>query len=119
VLFHEQKRLPEAEEWYQRAREAFESLKDVQRSARTYGQLAMVAEERGDLPHALEWAARTYRLASEYSSQGIGGDLLLQVKSHLARLRDKYGQENFQEWWRGSVGNDPPAGLDVDTSGIL
>ncbi|MSQ06431.1 MAG: tetratricopeptide repeat protein [Dehalococcoidia bacterium] len=119
VLFHEQKRLPEAEEWYQRAREVFESLKDVQRSARTYGQLAMIAEERGDLPHALEWAARTYRLASEYSSQGIGGDLLLQVKSHLARLRDKYGQENFQEWWRGSVGANPPTDLDVDTSGIL
>jgi hypothetical protein len=79
----------------------------------------MVAEERGDLPHALEWAARTYRLASEYSSQGIGGDLSLQVKAHLARLRDKYGQENFQAWWRGSVGSDPPTDLDVDTSTIL
>jgi tetratricopeptide (TPR) repeat protein len=119
VLFHEQKRLAEAEQWYQRAREIFEALKDVQRSARTYGQLAMVAEERGDLAQALEWAARTYRLAEEYLAQGIGGDLLLQVKAHLARLRDKYGRENFQEWWRGSMGANPPADLDVDASGIL
>ncbi len=119
VLFHEQKRLPEAEQWYQRAREIFESLRDVQRTARTYGQLAMVAEERGDLPHALDWAARTYRLALDYAGQGIGADLSLQVKAHLARLRDKYGLENFQTWWRGSVGSDPPTDLDVDTSGIL
>ena len=119
VLFHEQKRLDEAEQWYQRAGEIFESLRDVQRTARTYGQLAMVAEERGDLPHALEWAARTYRLAVDYSSQGIGGDLLLQVKAHLARLRDKHGPENFQEWWRGALGTDPPGDLDVDTSSIL
>jgi tetratricopeptide (TPR) repeat protein len=119
VLFHEQKRLAEAEQWYQQAREIFESLRDVQRTARTYGQLAMVAEERGDVPHALEWAARTYRLAVDYSPQGIGGDLLLQVKAHLARLRDKHGPENFQEWWRGALGTNPPTDLDVDTSSIL
>jgi len=119
VLFHEQKRLDEADDWYQKAREIFESTRDVQRTARTYGQLGMIAEERGDLPHALDWAARTYRLAVDYASQGIGPDLQLQVKAHLARLRDKYGVENFTQWWRGSAGTDPPADLDVDTSAIL
>ena len=114
VLFHEQKRLDEAEQWYNRAREIFEELPDLQGTARTYGQLGMIAEEREDIPQALEWVARTYRLAVEHDLP-----LLVQVKAHLARLRDKYGEESFTLWWRGNTGSDPPSDLDVDTSAIL
>ena len=32
--------------------------------------------------------------------------------SHLGGLRDKYGEENFVQWWRGFTGGDPPSGLD-------
>ena len=85
VLFQEHKRWDEAERWYQQAREIFEELQDVLRTARTYGQLGMVAEERENLPEALEWTARTYRLALEHELP-----VVVQVKSHLGRLRDKY-----------------------------
>ena len=125
VLFQEHKRWDEAEQWYQQAREIFEELKDVLRTARTYGQLGMVAEERDNLPEALEWAARTYLLALDNppaspTSEGADeGGLLVQVKSHLARLRDKRGEESFAQWWRDHMGGDPPTDLDVDTSHIL
>ncbi|MCH8107129.1 MAG: tetratricopeptide repeat protein [Chloroflexi bacterium] len=114
VLFQEHKRWEEAERWYQQAREIFEELHDVLRTARTFGQLAMVAEERENIPEALEWAARTYQLALDHELP-----VLLQVKSHLARLRDKHGEDSFAQWWRGFTGGDPPADLDVDTSHIL
>ena len=84
------------------------------RTARTFGQLAMVAEERENIPEALEWAARTYQLALDHELP-----VLVQVKSHLARLRDKHGEDSFTQWWRGFTGGDPPTDLDVDTSHIL
>ena len=114
VLFQEHKRWDDAEKWYQQAREIFEELQDVSRIARTYGQLGMVAEERENILEALEWAARTYQLALDHDLP-----VLVQVKAHLARLRNKYGQEEFDQWWRGSTGSDPPTDLDVDTSHIL
>ena len=114
VLFHEQKKYDEAENWYHQAREIFEELGEVQRIARTYGQLGMVAEERENLTGALEWAARTYQLVTEYELP-----VLVQVKAHLARLRDKYGEAEFAEWWVNFTGDEAPADLDVDASGIL
>ena len=114
VLFHEQKQYDQAENWYHQAREIFEELGDVQRIARTYGQLGMVAEEQDNLTGGLEWAARTYQLVTEY-----GLPVLIQVKAHLARLRDKYGEEEFARWWLDFTGDEAPTDLDVDTSGIL
>jgi tetratricopeptide (TPR) repeat protein len=114
VLFHEQKRYGEAEQWYLQAREVFEGLGDVQRAARTYGQLGMVAEEQGNLTGALEWVARTYQLAVDHHLP-----VLVQVKAHMARLRDKYGPDNFITWWQNFNGEAPPADLEVDTSAML
>jgi tetratricopeptide (TPR) repeat protein len=114
VLFHEQKKLEQAEEWYRDALDIFQRLEDVQRVSRTLGQLAMVEEERGNLAASLEWAHRVYLLALDHDLP-----VLIQVRSHLARLRDAFGQEAFAEWWRGSTGGDPPTDLDVDTSTIL
>ncbi len=114
VLFHEQKLYEEAERWYQQARDVFEELGDVQRMARTYGQLGMVAEETGNLTGALEWTARTYQLVTTYELP-----VLVQVKAHLARLRDKLGEDAFGQWWRENTETEPPEDLDVDTSGVL
>ncbi|PKB63874.1 MAG: hypothetical protein BZY80_05060 [SAR202 cluster bacterium Io17-Chloro-G2] len=114
VLFHEHKRLEEAEQWYRKALDIFQELEDVQRVSRTLGQLAMVEEERGNLAASLEWAHRVYQLALDHDLP-----VLVQVKSHLARLRDSFGEDAFAEWWRGSTGGDPPTDLDVDTSTIL
>ena len=114
VLFHEQKRYDEAENWYHQAREIFEELGDAQRVARTYGQLGMVAEETGDLTGALEWTAKTYQLVTDYELP-----VLVQVKAHLARLREKYGEDEFARWWLDFTGDEAPTDLDVDTSGIL
>ncbi|PKB79037.1 MAG: hypothetical protein BZY88_15420, partial [SAR202 cluster bacterium Io17-Chloro-G9] len=114
VLFQEHKLWDEAEQWYQQAREIFEELQDVSRTARTYGQLGMVAEERQNLPEALEWTARTYRLALDYELP-----VVVQVKSHLGRLREKFGEESFAQWWQDNMGSDPPSDLDVDTSLII
>ncbi len=114
VLFHEQKRYDQAENWYHQAREIFEELGEVQRIARTYGQLGMVAEERDDLTGALEWTARTYQLVTEYEQP-----VLIQVKSHLSRLKDKYGEADFDRWWLDFTGDPAPQDLDVDAIGIL
>ena len=106
VLFHQQKKLDEAAHWYQRASDIFQELGDMPRIARTYGQLGMVAEEQEDLPGALEWVARTYALAADHSLA-----VLPQTKSHLRRLRSKYGEDAFEAWWRGYMGSDPPSDL--------
>ena len=114
VLFHQQKDLDKAEEWYSRARDIFEELQDLNRICRTYGQLGMVAEERDDVPQALLWASRTYQLANSNNLQ-----VLDQAKAHLARLKEKHGEEQFAAWWRDFTQEDPPADLDVDPETVL
>ena len=114
VLFHEQKRYDDALKWYTQAREIFEQLGDVQRMVRTYGQLGMIAEEQDDLQGALEWVARTHQLVVEHDLP-----VAVQVKAHLGRLRDKFGDQGFQKWWQDFTGEPAPTDLDVDTSTIL
>ena len=74
----------------------------------------MIAEEQDDLTGALGWVTRTHQLALDHNLP-----VLVQVKSHLGRLRDKYGEDNFASWWRDFTGEEPPADLEVDTSTIL
>ena len=114
VLFHEQKDLDTAEGWYGKARDIFEELQDLNRICRTYGQLGMLAEERDDIPGALLWAGRTYQLAKSNNLQ-----VLVQVKAHLARLKEKHGDDNFAAWWQEFAGEDAPTDLDVDPETIL
>jgi hypothetical protein len=114
VLFHEQKKLEEAESWYHRAREIFEEIQDVSRTARTYGQLGMAAEERSDLEGALGWAARTYQLATVHNLP-----VVVQARVHLARLRDKHGADTFDQWWRNFTGEEPPDDLDIEEEGAI
>ena len=114
VLFHEQKLYDDALKWYTQAREIFEELGDVQRIVRTYGQLGMIAEEQDDLQAALEWVARTHQLVVEHDLP-----VVVQVKAHLGRLRDKFGDQEFQKWWQEYTGEPAPTDLDVDTSTIL
>ena len=68
-----------------------------------------MAEDRGDLPGALEWATRAHGLATEHQLSALAP-----AKAHLASLRDKYGEDNFQTWWRGFTGGDPPDDLDEE-----
>ena len=114
VLFHEQKDLDKAEEWYGQARDIFEEIQDLNRICRTYGQLGMVAEERDDILGALLWAGRTYQLAESNNLQ-----VLVQVKAHLARLKEKHGDDNFAAWWREFADEDPPTDLDVNPETVL
>ena len=114
VLNHEQKKLDRAEECYRQALGIFEEINDLTRVSRTLGQLAVVEEDRENLTAALSWAHRTYRLAVEHELPVVS-----QVTSHLARLRDKLGEEEFLHWWRGNTGGDPPPGLDEDAGPIL
>jgi hypothetical protein len=92
----------------------FEALGDIQRMARTYGQLGMIAEEQGDLTGALEWVARTHQLATEHNLP-----VAVQVKAHLGRLRDKYGPDGFETWWQAFTGDPAPSDLDVDVTAIF
>ena len=114
VLSHEQKKLEDAERWYHRAREIFEELQEPNRISRTYGQLGMVAEERDDIAEALLWASRTYQLALSHNLPVID-----QARVHLARLKNKYGEDDFADWWRAFAGEDPPTDLEVDPETIL
>ena len=114
VVHHEQGDLEQAYYWYDQARIAFENVRDVLRAARTYGQLGMVEEQRGNLPDALEWVARTHQLVADHQLP-----MLVQVKAHLARLKEQMGDEPFAQWWRDNTGAEPPTDLDVDASEIL
>ncbi len=114
VVHHEQGDLDQAYHWYDQARIAFENVRDVLRAARTYGQLGLVEEQRGNLPDALEWVARTYQLVADHQLP-----MLVQVKAHLARLKEQMGDEPFAQWWRDNTGAEPPSDLDVDASEIL
>ena len=114
VVHHEQGDLDQAYHWYDQARIAFENVRDVLRAARTYGQLGMVEEQRGNLPDALEWVARTYQLAADHQLP-----MMVQVKAHLARLKEQMGDEPFAQWWRDNTGAEPPSDLDVDAGAIL
>ena len=61
------------------------------------------------------WAsARTHQLALDHNLP-----VVVQVKAHLGRLRDKFGEDNFAKWWREFTGEEPPTDLEVDTSTIL
>ena len=97
------------ESWYHRAREIFEEIQDISRTARTYGQLGMAAEERADIEEALSWAARTYQMAVDHNLPVVA-----QARVHLARLRDKRGADAFAEWWREFAGEEPPGDLDAE-----
>ena len=114
VLFHEQKKYDEALEWYTQARDIFEQMGDVQRLARTYGQIGMVYEEKDDVESALEWVSRTYKLTVEHELP-----VVIQVKAHLGRLRDKVGPDEFSKWWETHNEGEVPTDLDVDTSTIF
>jgi tetratricopeptide (TPR) repeat protein len=114
VLFHEQEKYEEADKWYREASGIFEEIADVPRLARTYGQLSMIAESQDNITDALEWATRTYDLAVNHNLS-----VIIQVKSHLSRLRDTYGHENFNSWWLDFTGTEAPEDLDVDTSKII
>ena len=87
---------------------------DVQRLARTYGQIGMVYEEKDDVESALEWVSRTYKLTVEHELP-----VVIQVKAHLGRLRDKIGHDEFIKWWTTHNEGEVPTDLDVDTSTIL
>ena len=41
------------------------------------------------------------------------------MKAHLARLKEKHGDENFTAWWQEFAGEAPPTDLDVDPETIL
>ena len=74
----------------------------------------MVAEQRDEISQALLWAGRTYQLASANNLQ-----VLAQVKAHLARLKEKHGEENFNTCWHEFAGEAPPTDLDVDPETII
>jgi hypothetical protein len=74
----------------------------------------MIAEEQDDIPGALEWVARTHQIAVDYNLP-----VVTQVRVHLGRLRDKFGQEAFEDWWRDFTGEEPPTDLDADSSEIF
>ena len=74
----------------------------------------MIAEERDDVRGALLWAGRTYQLASANNLQ-----VLDQAKAHLARLKEKLGENSFTAWWHEFAEEDPPADLDIDPETVL
>ena len=45
--------------------------------------------------------------------------MMVQVKAHLARLKEQMGDEPFAQWWRDNTGAEPPTDLDVDPSEVF
>ena len=115
VLNHEQKKLDQAEQCYRQALDIFQETEDLQRVSRNLlDSLPWLRKTAVTLPRLSPGLTRTYQLAASHDLP-----VMTQVKAHLNRLKEKFGEAEFAEWWRGATGGDPPDDLDVDAGGIL
>ena len=78
------------------------------------GSLAWLLKRRTTSPALLSGRHVLTSLVTEYELP-----VLVQVKAHLSRLRDKYGEAEFARWWLNFTGDEAPTDLDVDASTIL
>ncbi|HCG91468.1 MAG TPA: hypothetical protein DEZ08_06485 [Dehalococcoidia bacterium] len=106
LLYHEQEKFTQANQWYKRAADYFSQSSSIDRLARTYGQIGVISEELNNIEEALEWTARTYTLISNNNLP-----MANHVLTHLKRLREKIGHSEFSDWWKNNTGDEPPIAL--------
>ena len=109
LLAQERKEYEAAEEWYEKALEKYQSLdggEDREAMVSTLGHLALMEEEQDNYSNALEYVVYAYQIS-------LPNELpqLPRVNAHLARLRQKMGEDAYQEQWRRILSNqDEPEG---------
>ena len=96
--------LAAAERWYQQALQIQEALGDRPGLARTYGQLGLLAEVRGDAVAALDWMVRCVALFAEFPHPATGPG-----PQHLARLTAGLGLPALEASWQRCTGTALPA----------
>ena len=103
LLYHEQEQFSTAEEWYRKAIDFFQMSSNVDKLARTYGQMGIIKQELGDIEGSLEWGARTYTLVNNSKLP-----ILSQVINHLATIRKEIGEATFDQWWLNQFDEESP-----------
>ena len=76
---------------------------NVDKLARTYGQMGIIKQELGDIEGSLEWGARTYTLVNNSKLP-----MLSQVINHLATIRKEIGEATFDQWWLNQFDEESP-----------
>ncbi len=97
LVAREQKDYEAAERWFGKALETYRSFddgEDKESVVSTLGHLALMEEEQDNYPNALEYVAFAHQIAE---SNGL--PQLPRVKAHLARLREKMGEDAYEEHW--------------------
>ena len=103
LLYHEQEQFTEAEQWYKKAIEFFQLSSNIDKLARTYGQIGIIKQELGDVEGSLEWGARTYALVNNNKLPMID-----QVINHLMTIRKEIGESQFDQWWVNQFSEESP-----------
>ena len=103
LLYHEQEQFTEAEQWYKKAIEFFQLSSNIDKLARTYGQIGIIKQELGDVEGSLEWGARTYALVNNNKLPMID-----QVINHLMTIRKEIGESQFDQWWVNRFSEESP-----------
>jgi Tetratricopeptide repeat len=99
-------RLDEAEGWCRKSLTISEELGDKHSMAPTFGQLGLLAGDRGQPRQALEWMVRCVTLFGEFPHQATGSG-----PWHLARLTKQLGMDALEESWQQVTGNLLPANV--------
>jgi tetratricopeptide (TPR) repeat protein len=100
-------RLDEADDWYRKSLAISEELGNHPRTALTYAQLGLLAEDRAQAPLALalalEWYIRCVTLFSQFPSPQTGTG-----PAALARLTRQLGMAALEQAWQQATGQPLP-----------
>jgi hypothetical protein len=102
---HEKGQRDETERWIRRALPVDEDMGDEAGVAQSYGQLAELAEARGELTEALDWTIRSVALSRRLPRFPHDHDLTLL----LGRLTARLGTGLLEERWERVTGDALPA----------
>jgi hypothetical protein len=98
--------LDQAENWYRQSLTILQELGDRPGIASSFGQLGMLAEQRGQPTQALEWMVRCVVLFDEFPHPATGP-----APIHLARLSTDLGIDTLKHCWRQVTDKPIPAAV--------
>jgi hypothetical protein len=95
--------LDQAEDWYHRSLTIKEELGNRPGMASSYGQLGLLAEQRGRPREALTWTVRCVALFDEFPHPSTGPGPQI-----LARLTTRLGIDTLEQCWQQVTGSPLP-----------
>jgi tetratricopeptide (TPR) repeat protein len=98
--------LDQAEDWYRKAIAINEDSGNRPDLSKTYGQMGLLAEERGDTDDALRWTIRSLTQFEE-----IPHPITEKALEELARMTGQCGVEALRRSWTAATGAGLPTAV--------